>query len=274
MSRNMPGRPRKLPSYCHHKASGQAVVRIDGKDRYLGPYGSPASYEKYHRLISERFPHGPDSSPLSHPSPGRDLTMIELMAGYWQHVVKYYVKNDKPTSEQNSIRAALKPIKELYGHEFCHRFGPLALRTVRNKMIDDGITRTRINQHVGRIRRMFKWAVANELLGVETYQTLTALDGLSKGRSDAKESDPVKPVPIEHVEAVLPFLTPQVRAMVQLQRFLACRPEEVARIRPCDVDRSIDPWVYTPETHTRQNTMTRRGGSPSANPHSRYSHLG
>ena len=55
----MPGRPRKIPSYCRHKASGQAVVRIDGNDEYLGTYGTPESYEKYHRLIAERFPNGP-----------------------------------------------------------------------------------------------------------------------------------------------------------------------------------------------------------------------
>ena len=44
---------RKVPSYCHHKASGQAVVRINSKDIYLGLYGTPASKEKYHRVIAE-----------------------------------------------------------------------------------------------------------------------------------------------------------------------------------------------------------------------------
>ena len=32
------------PSYCLHKASGCAVVRIDGRNRYLGPHGSPESH--------------------------------------------------------------------------------------------------------------------------------------------------------------------------------------------------------------------------------------
>lgn len=37
--------PRKsrIPKYCHHKASGRAVVRIDGKDHYLGAWNSPQS---------------------------------------------------------------------------------------------------------------------------------------------------------------------------------------------------------------------------------------
>ncbi len=46
-------RPSKVPNYTHHKASGQAVVRIQGKDHYLGLYGSDASHEAYQRLIAQ-----------------------------------------------------------------------------------------------------------------------------------------------------------------------------------------------------------------------------
>ena len=37
-------RPKnKIPSYLPHPASGQARVRFNGRDIYLGPYGSPES---------------------------------------------------------------------------------------------------------------------------------------------------------------------------------------------------------------------------------------
>jgi hypothetical protein len=49
----MPRKAGKVPSYCRHKASGRAVVRIDGRDHYLGEYGSPASHEEYERRITE-----------------------------------------------------------------------------------------------------------------------------------------------------------------------------------------------------------------------------
>lgn len=260
----MPGRPHKIPSYCHHKASGQAVVRIDGKDEYLGPYGTVESYEKYNRLITERYPNGLNSVEPSlafHTLPHRDkeITIVELIATYWQHVKGYYVKNGKPTSEQNSIRYALRPLKDLYGHELCRDFGPLALGTVQSKMIEQGITRKRINQHIGRIRRMFKWAVAKEILPVMTYEALNTLEGLRKGRSAAKESIPIKPVEAEYVEAVLPFLTPQIQSMVRLQGKTGCRPGEITIIRPCDVDQTIDPWIYTPGSHkTEHHNLERR----------------
>jgi hypothetical protein len=33
--------PRKLPKYRHYKPKDLAVVRIDGRDYYLGKYDSP-----------------------------------------------------------------------------------------------------------------------------------------------------------------------------------------------------------------------------------------
>ena len=41
------------PSYRRHKASGQAVVTIQGHDVYLGKYGSDESQEAYRRTIAE-----------------------------------------------------------------------------------------------------------------------------------------------------------------------------------------------------------------------------
>ena len=38
---------KKKPAYLHHKPSGQTRVRIDGKDHYLGEYGTAESYEHY-----------------------------------------------------------------------------------------------------------------------------------------------------------------------------------------------------------------------------------
>jgi len=49
----MSRRALKVPSYCLHKASGRAVVRLGGRDVYLGEYGSPESHEEYERVIAE-----------------------------------------------------------------------------------------------------------------------------------------------------------------------------------------------------------------------------
>jgi hypothetical protein len=42
----------------------------------------------------------------------------------------------------------------------------LALKAVRERMIAAGLCRSTINANVGRVRRMFRWAVAEEHLPV------------------------------------------------------------------------------------------------------------
>jgi hypothetical protein len=46
---------KRKPTCLCHKPTGQARVRIDGKDHYLGEYGSAASRERYVDLIVEAF---------------------------------------------------------------------------------------------------------------------------------------------------------------------------------------------------------------------------
>ena len=54
----MPSTPRcRPPSYRRH-STGQAVVRLNGKDFYLGLHGTPESRETYDRRIAEWYASG------------------------------------------------------------------------------------------------------------------------------------------------------------------------------------------------------------------------
>jgi integrase len=59
----------------------------------------------------------------------------------------------------------------------------------------------------------------------------------------------VKPADPAHVAATLPFLTPHLRAMVELQRLTGMRPGEACRLRLGEVDRTGEVWVYRPAHH-------------------------
>ena len=54
----MPRLTRTTPKYRRHKASGQAVVTIEGRDHYLGPWRTKASTIEYDRLIGEWLTYG------------------------------------------------------------------------------------------------------------------------------------------------------------------------------------------------------------------------
>src|SRR5262245_51462507 len=116
----MPAPSGKVPSYCHHKASGRAVVRLDGRDHYLGPYGSPESHERYARLIAEwqsRLRVDFVAPVIENDRRIGSLTINEVMLAYVEFAAGYYTKDDKPNQEFESIRYALRPLKELYGHK-------------------------------------------------------------------------------------------------------------------------------------------------------------
>lgn len=49
----MPKLKVRIPKYRLHKASGKAVVTLNGRDIYLGEYGSEASQAEYNRLLAE-----------------------------------------------------------------------------------------------------------------------------------------------------------------------------------------------------------------------------
>ena len=54
-----------VPKYRHYKPKNLGVVRIDGRDHYLGKFGTPESYEKYHRLLAERYARWPGNVPTT-----------------------------------------------------------------------------------------------------------------------------------------------------------------------------------------------------------------
>lgn len=262
----MPARTPRTPSYRLHKPTGQAVVTIRGRDLYLGKFGSPESKAEYDRLVAEWLANGrafaprPRSDPGGSPAPS-DLTVSELVLAYFRFAEGYYRKNGRPTSEVVNIKGSLRPLRRLYGHTRARDFGPLALKVVRQSMIDAGLCRNEVNKRTRRVVRCFGWAVENEILPAHlayVHHALKAVKGLKVGRSEARESDPVKPVPDDRVDAVRPHVARQVWAMVELQRLTGMRPGEATAMRTRDVDRSGPVWAYVPAGHKTEHHGKRR----------------
>ena len=97
----MPDRTQiPFPKYSLHKPTGLAVVRLSGRDVYLGPYGSPESEAKYQAPVAEWLRKGrkPPARPKRTKSKA-DLVVDELILAYLQSARQYYVKNGEPTGE-------------------------------------------------------------------------------------------------------------------------------------------------------------------------------
>ncbi len=205
----MPRLVKKTPAYRHHKSDGRAVVTINGQDIYLGRYNSPESRAEYDRLIAVWLTSG-RCLPATTSEASYALTVNELILSFWLHAEGYYRRADgSPAAELDNLRLALIPLRQLYGTISACDFGPVALKTVRQTMVDAGLGRRTVNQRIARIARTFRFGVENELVPAAVHQALKAVPGLKAGRSGVKEARKVKPVPDDHVEAVRLYLSSQ-----------------------------------------------------------------
>ena len=87
---------------------------------------------------------------------------------------------------------------------------------------------------------MFKWGVENELVTPGVLPALQAVAGLRRGKMEAPDPEPVRPVPEEHIRPVLDRVSRQVAAMIQVQILTRMRPGEVLQMRTCDLDLNED----------------------------------
>ncbi len=241
-----------VPKYCLHKRSGRAYVRIQGRQVYLGPFGSAESRKAYRRILAEIDVPAP---PLEY---DENLTVVQLCAEYMDFCVGYYRKNGLPTRTVEQIKLAIRLIKGLYGRTLAAEFGPLALQDVRQTMIDRKLSRHYINAQIHCLKRIFKWGVSRELLKPSAFEALRSMDGLRKGRSQARETASVGPVPDEVINATLFYLPAMVADMVRLQRLTGARPGEICQVRPIDVDRSKAVWEYRLASHKTEHLDKQR----------------
>ncbi|MFW6062018.1 MAG: tyrosine-type recombinase/integrase, partial [Planctomycetota bacterium] len=215
---------------------------------YLGPYDSPESRARYHELIAEW-----EMSGRVLPPPPETISVAEIARQYLKWARTYYVKNGHLTAEPDNITLALRPMLKLFAKLPACEFGPKRLKLVRQEMVGLGWSRRYINKHVERIRRMFKWAVADELVPSGAYEALRAVSGLRYGRCGAHDYPPVQPVPEELIGPVKRHVARQVAAMIDLQLLTGARPGEIVQMRPCDVERSEAIWTYRPAEHKTQH---------------------
>ena len=251
-------RTKGIPAYGLHKPTGQARVRIGGKDHYLGPHGSEESKQQYEQIVRKLITERAAEGVRARVEIATDLTISELVASYIQHAKTYYVKDGRQTTEFGDIARTLRPIREQYGHELVAAFGPLKLKAIREQWVAAALVRTQINAKVRRVRRMFAWGVEQELVPPAVLQAIKAVQGLKRGRTEAREGKRVLPVLDAYVDAVRPFVSRQIWAMIELQRLAGMRPQEVCLMRTIDINTNGAIWEYQPRRHKTEHHERER----------------
>jgi hypothetical protein len=88
----------RLPSYRKHRASGQAIVNLNGQP-LPRPYGTKASRTEYDRLIAEWLNRGKQPARAA-----AEITIMELLDGSLEHA-RQWVLADHQISNAMEARA-------------------------------------------------------------------------------------------------------------------------------------------------------------------------
>lgn len=223
----------RIPTH-RRKTDGRGVVTIDGRDHYTGRHGTPEAAEKYHRIIAEWLAAGRRIVPKE-----RRVSITELVDQYQR----------AGENRDGRDRRVLPALLKLYAHLPADEFGPLAFKSVRDQFIQAGWTRQDINLCAQRVKRLFRWAVAEELLPASVSDAVAAVDGLRFGRSAAREGKRVRPVEEAVFRATLPHLSAPLAAVAELQWWTGMRSGEVLAMTPGAVAAVGPTWSYRPASH-------------------------
>jgi len=261
----------EAPQVRFHRHSGQAIVRINGKVIYLGPFGSREANAAYHRILAEwHATNGNVAVPEAKPAPSRrrrrpaaaaptapapvapapaGLTVAEVCVLWVADCEQRYTRKDgSQSSTIHECRMIVRAL-EADGMLPAAAFKAKALVAVQRRLVDDGRPRTTVNRIVKGIRRLFRWATVNEYVPDGLVHALEAVEPLRPGQTDAAELEPVADVPDDHVDRTLAAMHRVPRDLVRFIRLVGCRPGEACMIRPSDVDTTGPVWRWTLPKH-------------------------
>ena len=190
----MPRKPRPAHATASTRPATAPSSPSTARTTTSALWQSPESHEKYARLIAEWRRNARHLLPTT----GRPADRLDAVGQRADPGVlparPDVLRQGRPAHQRAGQHPPGPPVRPpiLTAPPPPAEFGPLALKNVRQAMIDAGRSRTSINKDVHRIRRMFRWAVEEELYPGEAC---TSGCGPSPGSRRAAAT-PGRPAPV------------------------------------------------------------------------------
>jgi integrase len=251
-------RPMNLPAGLKlHKATGQYRAWLRGSYRYFGKEPAEA-IRRYGLAIAE----APSDAPL----------VADVVEAIQEWADKRYPPSGRWGGSAKVLKAALRfldttvvvrtrngPPQEVSLPALpADQFTCLHLAAVRQQMMDDGLKRGYINAQIRRIQQGFKEMRPLGLVTAATVADLQSLSPLPRGHAGVKDNPPIGPASDADLEAVLPFMSPQMAAIARVLRITGMRVGECLAMRVSMLETSGEVWVYD----LGMNHKGRNSGKP------------
>ena len=231
----------RIPKFTRH-ATGQARVRIKGKDYYLGVHGTPEAEARYRQLVAELVSGTP-----AKPAPAESVTVSCVVAAYLEHLDRTLSATSREPAQYSF---AVRPLVDLFGPENACEFSPKKLKLLQVEMVRRDWCRNVVNHRTNRIRTIFRWAESEELVPPGTAHSLATVRPIPRTYPGVRNTDPVRPSSREDLDRVTAELrkrSPRAAVMLELQWLAGMRSCEVRIMRAGDVARAGEVWLYRPE---------------------------
>ena len=243
-----------------------AYARFDRRVVSFGPVG-PEADRLFQRALAEwlangqRLPEADDEMP----------TVADVIAAFLEHAEKEH----RPV-ELSKFRRAFLPVLNRFRALPAASFDVSCLEIVQRHLAHDlhervvtrrqkrrkadpdqptsrssthRLSRATIRSRINAVRKCWRWAEQRRMVPPGSWEHLRTLEHVKPGRTPAKESKMVDPVPWGQVEAVLPHLTSPIRTCVLLQWWSGMRPSEALTMTGRQIQRTGTVWLYRPVQH-------------------------
>ena len=238
---------KQQPKQCNDR--GRAFAWRKGKRVYFGVAGTDEADRNYDQFIHSltKTVSVPDTlQGAENSARPRNTLVSELAADYLK-----YVTPRLDNSHILHFRYTIGYLIGIYGDLFVNDFSPKKLKTVRSRMVETGrLCRKTVNDYTRRIVQMFSWGCEEEYVDPTVVGALREVKSLRKGEPGTFDNPPRREVSDAVVQRTLPFMSPTVAAMVQIQRMTGMRPSELCAMTVEDIDkkREVGLWHYVPKS--------------------------
>lgn len=171
------------------------------------------------------------------------MRVCELVSIYCVDCNQRYTRSKHAVN----VELGLRPLRECMLH--VAEFGVMNLREYRDGLIERGMSRKTINQWVGWVRGMYRWAVGRGMPLEATWRALSAVEALRRGQRDVPEWKLRREVTVEEAALVKQHAGGVVGQMIAVQWLCGMRPSEVCAMRWSNIRRGERFWYMHPPDH-------------------------